>query len=70
MLYDPKEHRKREEYTDPMERDEIVRNAWRQVSAALLQESIPARGNHHLYSRTNPHLDSQIQTLMDALSGF
>ncbi|EFY87146.1 hypothetical protein MAC_06824 [Metarhizium acridum CQMa 102] len=70
MLYDPKEHRKREEYTDPMERDEIVRNAWRQVSAALLQESILAWGNHHLYSRTNPHLDSQIQSLMDALSGF
>lgn len=50
--------------------EDVIQNAWRQLSAVLLQERPFVIMNHHLYDRFNPHLDSQVETLVNALSGF
>lgn len=50
--------------------EDIIQNAWRQLSAVLLQERLFAELNHHLYDEFNPHLDSQVEALVNALSGF
>ncbi|KID94648.1 hypothetical protein MAJ_09406, partial [Metarhizium majus ARSEF 297] len=77
MLYVPKNKREPKEYSDPMDHgknpmdhEDVIQNAWRQLSAVLLQERPFASLNHHFYDRFNPHLDSQIETLVNALSGF
>lgn len=50
--------------------EDVIQNAWRQLSAVLLQERMFVTLNHHLYDRFNPHLDSQVEALVNALSGF
>ncbi|KID84446.1 hypothetical protein MGU_08264 [Metarhizium guizhouense ARSEF 977] len=70
MLYVPKNKREPKEYSDPMDHEDVIQNAWRQLSAVLLQERPFVSMNHHLYDEFNPHLDSQIETLVNALSGF
>ncbi|KID64146.1 uncharacterized protein G6M90_00g065760 [Metarhizium brunneum] len=70
MLYVPKNKREPKEYSDPMDHEDVIQNAWRQLSAVLLQERPFVSMNHHFYDEFNPHLDSQVETLVNALSGF